>query len=638
MNTSSSAPRFLIAIDYGTTYTGVAWILTVGETPRLSDIKVVRNWPNGIDPKVPSLYTYSANSGDQWGYGIGDNAYVIRWTKLELEQPSLVEALRSLRLTLLEANHLGFTEENVLRNQIPRHVIKTPSDVMTDYLTEVALCVRRDIEAEKDPVTLTQFPIDFVITHPAVWDSRARNLTFRAALDAFGHAFPEIGSIPGTVRLVTESEACAQYTMRFALDEGVRSLTKGECFVVVDAGGGTVDLVSYRIDEASPNFRVTQVTQVSGGRYGSTRIDDAFLRYFLPKHLSPESYRALLAIGDNEQQHSQGAHVVLRRGQQYMLKKFQTVKHRFEGPSASGSPALDDAIELPDEIARQDDPSHNIRGGQLFITAAEMVKMFSESIDGTLDLINQQLVQIDRRRLKVKTIFLSGGFSQSEYLYKRVDKLAREWKFKLFRGDDSWTAVVRGAALIGLGIGCEIPPASTRCPYHVGVVLARRFAEWDHYEEQKYTDSFDSISRARDDIKWVIAKGDLVSPLQGIEAKVRIIKKVTLKGSQTGRVVLVTSSFDGPGSPPTQYSGAYAKRSELFLDYDLSLVTPDYRSNIFQKETNAQSGLTYYKVEMQLEIKITQGSAHVELVCGKTEGMLGGVGAPGYPLASGDIP
>lgn len=90
---------------------------------------------------------------------------------------------------------------------------------------------------------------------------------------------------PGKVMLTTEPEACAHYAMRVAQDQGMAARFRvGECFVVVDAGGGTVvcyissesklkllypadraeDLASYRIDGLSPNFSMTKVTQPSG--------------------------------------------------------------------------------------------------------------------------------------------------------------------------------------------------------------------------------------------------------------------------------------------------------------------------------------------------------------------------------------
>ena len=149
-------------------YVGVAWALTTGtgEAPRLRDIEVVQNWPGGIGQKVPSVLTYSANLGQRWGYGIGDNAdVVIQWTKLSLEEPTRVSALKALKEMLSDAELLGFRSNS---GGVPRHLLKTSEDILTDYLIQVAACVRQDIVSKRDPQSLSDFPIDLVITHPAV--------------------------------------------------------------------------------------------------------------------------------------------------------------------------------------------------------------------------------------------------------------------------------------------------------------------------------------------------------------------------------------------------------------------------------------------------------------------------------------
>jgi len=50
--------------------------------------------------------------------------------------------------------------------------------------------------------------------------------------------------------------------------------------------------------------------------------------------------------------------------------------------------------------------------------------MFRDSVDGTLKLIQEQLTKIDLRneRGRVRDIFLSGGFSANEYLFRQVKK------------------------------------------------------------------------------------------------------------------------------------------------------------------------------------------------------------------------
>ncbi|KAH8894314.1 hypothetical protein GQ53DRAFT_643950 [Thozetella sp. PMI_491] len=560
---------YVVCIDYGTTYTGVGWILTGREAVDPSAIRVVRNWgPGAIGPKVPSLFTYSMNTGQKWGYGVGDNAYVIRWTKLELEQPSRLDALNALKNMVREASHLRFGQNGGPLTQIPRHLTRTSEDILTDYLTEVANCVRKDIESETDDQALAQmqFPMDFVITHPAIWDDQARNITFRAVNKAFRQVIPEIKIRPGAIRLATEPEACAQYTRHAAQLAGYiesGQLRAGECFLVVDAGGGTVDLVSYRIDQVSPEFRVTRITDPSCGAYGATIVDRFFLHRFLPLKLSPADYQTLLEMGGPLEQHGQGAHTVLRRGEQLLLREFEKIKRSFKGPPPPGVRDSYHVLDLPPEIGTQNDASRGIQDGQMFISTQDLQEMFRVSVEGITSLVQMQLYQVDRIGLRVRTIFLSGGFSENEYLFRRVNDLARAWDFTLLKGDDgrlggqrgegrhgdaSWTAVAKGGVLLGLGIGCQIPAPVYECPYHIGVVVAERFTEYDYPGASRYEDTFDGSSRTRDHIEWLVEKGDLIDPSRPTTKEFKMVKKLTEGGARTGRVIIIYSTMDkGPG-------------------------------------------------------------------------------------------
>jgi hypothetical protein len=210
-------------------------MLTAGQTPTLQDIKVVQNWPgteprpepgSAINSKVPSQFTYSAGDGTSYGYGISHNSYVIQWTKLELPPPSRYDALAALRRSLLEATKLAFTHDQVLANKIPRHLVRTSSDVVVDYLTEVAECVLNHIRNEREHATLRDFPIDLVITHPAMWHPRAVNQTFRAATAAFERVFEKMNAKFDKIRLVSEPEACSQFTMRDAVEKSAANLRR----------------------------------------------------------------------------------------------------------------------------------------------------------------------------------------------------------------------------------------------------------------------------------------------------------------------------------------------------------------------------------------------------------------------------
>lgn len=181
----------------------------------------------------------------------------------------------------------------------------------------------------------------------------------------------------------------------------------------------------------------------------------------------------------------------------------------------------------------------------------------------------------------IQTIFLSGGFSRSEYLHRQVRRLGARCGFQVVRSDDdksvqrspqtpvhldfsnsiskyssSWTAVAKGAVLMGLGLDCPTPPNNIPCPVNIGVTLSTRFRPYEHAGEQKYKDSFDGSDRARNHTHWIIKKGDLVT-LEGKHASTKLRRKYNPNGNKTGIVKVLISDVG--------IRNTNASRSQAFL-------------------------------------------------------------------------
>ncbi|KAK4169554.1 hypothetical protein QBC43DRAFT_375362 [Cladorrhinum sp. PSN259] len=644
--------RLIICVDYGTTFTGVAWILTdPPKQPTAADIKIVQNWTQGgvteNQYKVPSEYTYSRNTGARWGFNIADSAYILKWTKLQLEVPSRASALRSMKRLLQEADKLDIDPGNgEAEKSIPGHITRTASEIVTEYLEEVMKQVQQDVERafNGDRIAfeqlLEQVPIDLIITHPAKWDSRGKNITFRAVNSAFNQAFAELNFLRGCVRLATEPEACAQYTLQVARAKALQAsqanvrtradgmkhpwhqLSIGECVIIVDAGGGTVDAVAYLIQALTPEFKIDRITDPETRPWGATLVDSYFLDTFLPQRLGHGNYRKLLSMGQERDFHGSGGHTVHKIGEQYVLKKFQALKHEF-----SGEPCDEMVLGLPEELKFRDNPSRGIRRGQLLISCQDMEEMFRGCIKGIEDLIDRQLRVISEKRRKVRTIFLSGGFSQNGYLLKRVQSSAGD--YQVIQAENPSIAVAGGGVLLGLGLECKIPPLAVECPYSLGVKASTDFAPYDHAEAQEYRDVLDGKMRARNHIDWFAFKGDLIEHDSAETKTVNLIRKFVQDGSRVGRVIIVCSKAKDPQMPDANDEPP----SEVPLDFDLDTKIPsDDLPRLLQTITHPKTGKTYQQLALQLDVTIRQKNAEIQLVCGKTVGLTRVVGAEGYPL------
>lgn len=172
----ASEERVVVAVDYGTTFTGVAYLVVKHKEEDLdglaNEIKVIQSWKKHSTEKVPSDFSYSpslVHSCEQWGYDIDDNSRVLRWTKLSLEPSNdRILELQNLKNLLYEMRHVDLSHEKIINNDIPRHLGKEPEDIVTDYLENVAEKTLDEITSQVGSHVPNNVPIDIVVTHPAV--------------------------------------------------------------------------------------------------------------------------------------------------------------------------------------------------------------------------------------------------------------------------------------------------------------------------------------------------------------------------------------------------------------------------------------------------------------------------------------
>lgn len=111
--------------------------------------------------------------------------------------------------------------------------------------------------------------LDFVVAVPAMWSDAAK-ARIQKTCEAVSGA---------PVKLVTEAESAAAYAVRKI---GPRALSAGDGFVVVDAGGGTVDLASYILRTLDP-LAFEEAAPATGALCGSAFLELRFAKYLRAK-------------------------------------------------------------------------------------------------------------------------------------------------------------------------------------------------------------------------------------------------------------------------------------------------------------------------------------------------------------------
>ncbi len=222
----------------------------------------------------------------------------------------------------------------------PDYPGKSAVDIVADYLKEVRKSFMVHLNKQYGPVLMSTLRKELIVTVPAVWSERAKDLTLKAVGEA--------GFEAHSIAMITEPEAAAVYTLK-GMTEGVSKddVKIGDFFVMCDAGGGTVDLISYKVTQLHPVFLIEEAAVGSGDKCGATYVDKEFLSWF-EKLIGAEAYGKI-------PRHK------LRYGSMFM-NAFEALKHHFSGEADSVE------IDIPRECGIEDDVAKKIEARTLTMT------------------------------------------------------------------------------------------------------------------------------------------------------------------------------------------------------------------------------------------------------------------------------
>lgn len=568
-----STDKLIIAVDFGTTYTGIAY----GLTSDPSVITVITEWPGTVvqgrndTVKIPSIIKYGISkdglepSGFDWGYKVGvKDTGVIRGIKLALDPDK--RGFYNSAAGLDAGEDIIHLHEETTTAELVR-LSKTTVDIIADYLGAVykhALSKIREREYSSYIDSLTK---EFVLTVPAIWSDRAKNATLIAARNAHKDMLvnPE--------NLITEPEAAALFAFQAFSKRG---LSNGDAFVLCDAGGGTVDLISYQVGSVHPKLQLRELVSASGAAVGSMMINNGFERY-LREILDKEHFNGLKA-GDGIAFNS-------------IINDFEfKIKPNFSSAKQWDELDMNNTISFPG-ISVPDDLGNNIRENTLTVKGDVLDRIFNPLVTATETLIQAQLDEI---RVKLggrsaKIVFLVGGFGASPYLKRRIQALVDP--IQVIQPADAWSAIVRGAVMSKMPRTVRV--TSTIAPQNLGVRAKVPYKPLEHPEEAaayKVIDPYEGIERISK-MTWYILKDTELNR----DRKVRFSFYRDIPFDYKPEDLKFVDNLEASDAviPPTYpWEGVSQKCT---LSYDLSGLLKDQLT-----ERTKEDGTKYYSVEYEL--------------------------------------
>lgn len=212
------------------------------------DINIITRWPGTTheEAKTPTrLYYEFEGDAPLWGFEVPAHLDAIEWFKLLLlRDEDMWDSLRA--------------SDHIMRaRRMLRESRKTAQDCVADYLRALWEHTISEILKVRKKYLIEALQFHVVLTVPAIWKDYARTSMTEAARKA-GILEPRRAG-ETTLTFAPEPEAAALSS----LIERMGRLDDDDVYLICDAGGGTVDVITYKIGNTMP-LRLHEAVEGAG--------------------------------------------------------------------------------------------------------------------------------------------------------------------------------------------------------------------------------------------------------------------------------------------------------------------------------------------------------------------------------------
>ncbi|XP_062615747.1 heat shock 70 kDa protein 12A-like isoform X1 [Saccostrea cucullata] len=453
------------AIDFGTTFSGYAFSFL--HDYRRDPLKISANtWTAGsgnlVSLKTSTCVLFDPNGKfHSFGFEAED-----KYSNLALDDDHHDwYYFRRFKMLLYEKTHLSreiLIEDDKGKEMEAMKVFSTAIGYLKNHMMTNCKTQLTDIE-ESD--------ITWVLTVPAIWSDPSKQFMREAA--------GKVGIADDKLMIALEPEAASLYCMHLPVQRGGENTTfgvfkPGAKYMVVDAGGGTIDIT---VHEVQSNGTLKELHKANGGDWGGTKVD--------------ASFRSLLAdiVGNDVMEIFSMDH---KCDFLDLLRDFE-VKKRTISPDLNDKVTFKVPINLL-ETFRSINPGDDIKSvvtskskyKSKLTWTGDKLRMEADLTKTLFDESCKKIVQHLKNILKspsvkdVSSILLVGGFAESPMLRVAIQTAFKQTK--IIVPQDAGLAVLKGAVLYG-----HNPNAITSrvCKYTYGVGTTTEFIESVHPQSKK---------------------------------------------------------------------------------------------------------------------------------------------------------
>jgi molecular chaperone DnaK (HSP70) len=504
----SSSP-LVIGIDFGMTYTGVAYAWNES-----MDVKLIQDdWPGSegvAEKKVPSIVVYKPESEKRRkrsSRGLSSNLDATTWAFSSWGFLAQEESERNNPKHKAHTFWKLFLDEKVVKaaygNKEPTFTQKDVAGWYEDFLHELYKHIETHFVNTRPKLWASE--VQFVFSVPTTWEEDVID-RFKTCFTNAGFG-PKPGHIHTARVTLTEAQAAAVCTAYEQSEE----FENGELILICDAGGGTTDIALLQVDSGHGEpLKLKQMDRVYGRRAGSTQIDQDFEEYVCKQLMQLQNDHPTMV-----------QNVGLTARSMAASRPFQVQKCTL-GSKVSTIPF---GVPVPGCASDFSHVDSDIENGKLIFTPKKMAALFDkrlETIFGAVDMQLQNLGNLDGHQ-RVSYMVLSGGLGSSQYVKKKLEQRYCEGRYSnaagmsILRAETPQLVVAKGLVtnhLRTLGkdnVNGTSVLQNWISPRSYGVLSVKPWDPETHLPQDKETpDDLTGKAYARNQIQWVIKK---VSPL-----------------------------------------------------------------------------------------------------------------------------
>ncbi len=435
MDVNGRTIQVVVAIDFGTSRSGYAYAF-IGEKKdeKKPEPKPHFGWPDQPHPyeKTATYLLFSPERElEAWGYSARLKLAQLRKDKKAKEY----HFLSNFKMALHEKKTETWDGRPIIVKGSQRIItVDTQEfpviDLVADYLRCIKEYALRDLKRQTVGILMDD-EILWCLTVPAIWTNADKQM-MREAAEKAGLISSDRNDAERLL-LVLEPEAAAVHCQAGISSE----MGPGTCFMVIDAGGGTVDITVHKVVESmgSKELVLDEVTEGTGDTYGSIYVDREFQKYLISRFTDK--------IWQDFHEYDPLAFLK-------MMDEWEREKCSFDHrkKTVTNIPILNSLYKLLPELIHERLIDEQGDDENIELSHEKMEEIFYPALKGVVKQVEEQFHRLGKR--KCDFIFLVGGFSSSPLLQEQIEEKFGSMVKKVVVPERPGAAVLLGAVSFGL--------------------------------------------------------------------------------------------------------------------------------------------------------------------------------------------